>query len=167
VTPSAVSRNTASPLARAASALPAPILAGGLLVATVAAIAAAFVYAYDQDVLFPDRHFPRTWVLVSAMAAVSALSLPLSAVLTTRSAWLAAFTLSLGAGVLFFGGANLANKNPGVIALAAGAGAWLAAAALAHNRRQPADAIVAGLAAAAAFIFAVVGFCVVAVSGSA
>jgi len=154
-----------NPLARAAAAIPTPVAAAVLVGATLAAIAFAFLYAYDQDTLFPDRHFPRTWVLASVMAALSLVAL-LPFERLGASPRVAVFAAALGAGVLVFGGANLANKGAGVAALAAGVVAWLAVAVIA-GRREQTGAGVAGLFAGAAVTFAVVAFCVVAVSGSA
>jgi hypothetical protein len=160
------SGRAANPLARAAGLLPVNAWALIAVAATAVATALGFVYAYDQDVLFPDRHFPRTWVLVSVMAVGGIVGLvPFR--IAGLSARVAAFAASLGAGMLIFGGANLANRGTGVVVLVAGVIAWLAVAAASHRRGASGGALVLGLAAAAAATFAMVAACVVFVSGDA
>ena len=154
-----------NPLARLATAIPAPIALAVSVAARVLGAAFALYYAYDQDVLFPERHFPRTWFLASVIAALALLSvIPLRG--SGRLAWLPAAFGALGAGMLVFGGANLANKWPGVVVLVSGGVAYVALAA-AVSRERSAWATVAGLAAAAMVTFAAVGVSVVALSGSA
>jgi hypothetical protein len=135
--------------------------------ATLAAIGFAFLYAYDQDVLFPDRHFPRTWVLVATMAGVGVAALVPFQRLGIRHEGVAAFIRALGAAMLIFGGANLANRGTGLAVLAAGAVAWVAVAAIGGRRGASSGAVVLGSGAAAALTFAVVAVCVLAVSGTA
>jgi len=74
---------------------------------------------------------------------------------------------SFAAGMMIFGGANLANRGTGLVVLAAGVAAWLAASAASHRRAEPAGALVLGLAAAAATTFAVIAVCVVFIDGDA
>jgi hypothetical protein len=164
--PTATAERAPNPLARIAALLPAN--AWGLIaaVATLAAIAFGFLYASEQDVLFPGRHFPRTWVLVSVMAATAAAGLLPLAGMRFPPAISAALS-SFAAGMMIFGGANLANRGTGLVVLAAGVAAWLAASAASHRRAEPAGALVLGLAAAAATTFAVIAVCVVFIDGDA
>ena len=164
---SATTQAVANPLARLAATIPVLLAVALSVMARLAGAGFALYYAYDQDVLFPDRHFPRTWVLASVVAAVAVLSTIPVPVSSSRGRWLALGFVAVGAGMLIFGGANLANKAPGVGALVCGVVAWLMIAVAASNRGQSQSAVVAGLAVAAVATFAVVGLCVVAVSGSA
>jgi hypothetical protein len=164
---SATTPAVANPLTRLAATIPARLAVALSVIARLVGAGLAPYYAYDQDVLFPDRHFPRTWVLASVVAAVAVLStIPIPAG-SSRARWLALGFAAAGAGMLIFGGANLANKAPGVGALVCGVVAWLMIAVAASNRGQSQSAVVAGLAVAAVVTFGVVGLCVVAVSGSA
>jgi hypothetical protein len=153
-----------NPLSEAAAHIPAGAATALAMAAVLIGAAFAFLYAYDQDTLFPGRHFPRTWVLVSVASTVAIAGTAASAFVR---GWLAAFAGSLGAGMLFFAGANLANKAEGVAVLLAGAAACMAIALAAERRGVPPSATVAGLVTAAAATFAVVGACVLLVSGNA
>lgn len=144
-----------SPLERLATAVPPAVAYAAGLAARVAGVALALWYAYDQDTLFPTEHFPRTWAIVALVGVLTLLS---------ASPWRypgAAFASAFGAGMLVFGGANLAERGSGVGVLACGVVAWLAAAIWNHRRGAPVVATVGGLFAAAVltFVFSVaVGF---------
>ena len=60
-----------NPLARLAAPVPVKLAVAISVAARLAGAGFALYYAYDQDVLFPERHFPRTWVLASVIAAVA------------------------------------------------------------------------------------------------
>ena len=155
-----------NPLQRLALAFPAGLFAAVQVLSVAVGVVFAFMYAYDQDTLFPDRHLPRTWVLVSVASAVSVSALAVAFAFRGRP-WVATFAAGLAGGTMLFAGANLANMATGVVVLVAGATALLAALALAVHQQQPRWGVVLGAGAAAALIFATVGFCVVFVSGSA
>ena len=158
-------RASQNPLARIAESIPAvPALAVSMLARLVGA-GAAIYYAYDQDVLFPGRHFPRTWVFAIVIASVALLSLlPWERIFPRREA-LAVWAGALGCGILVFGGANLAHKAPGVVVLVAGVVAWLAFAAAAHHKRADAGMLVSGLFVGSLASFLTVAVCVFLIGG--
>ena len=151
-------QNEPNPLARLADAIPANAALAVSLVARLVGAAALIYYAYDQDVLFPGRHFPRTWVFAGSVAGISLLSiLPM---LTARKPGMMIMLASLGGGVLIFGGANLATRAPGVVALAAGILAWTSYSAVAHQRAGKAEPIVSGLLLGSLLSYALIAVCV-------
>jgi hypothetical protein len=166
MSPAATVSSGPNPLRRIAARLPVTPLVVLQVAALALGVVFAFVYAYDQDTLFPERHLPRTWVLVS-VASVVALGAAAVAHGTRGRRWLPAVLTGLSGGALFFAGANLANESTGGVTLACGAIALLAGLALAERRGQPAWGVVIGALVAAGLTFAVVGLCVVLVSGSA
>lgn len=158
-------RASQNPLARIAESIPVvPALAVSMLARLVGA-GAAIYYAYDQDVLFPGRHFPRTWVFAIVIASVALLSLlPWERIFPRREA-LAVWAGALGCGILVFGGANLAHKALGVVVLVAGVVAWLAFAAAAHHKRADAGTLVSGLFVGSLASFLTVAVCVFLIGG--
>lgn len=153
----------ANPLGRLAGALPVPTLAAISAVARIVGAGALLFYAYDQDSLFPTRHFPRTWVLAAAIAAIAAISLVSLLRGSRERPGLFVLLGALGAGVLVFGGANFAQRPAGVIALLAGFVAWVAFAALCHQERRDIGRVVSGLMLGSLLTFGLVGLCVLAV----
>ncbi|MGH7754631.1 MAG: hypothetical protein ACREN5_17635, partial [Gemmatimonadales bacterium] len=112
------------------------------IAARLAGVALALWYAYDQDTLFPGEHFPRTWSIVGVTCALALVSCVPARI--PGSAVVAAF----GAGMLIFGGANLAPRGVGVGVVIAGVVAALAVAAWNHRRGEPVLATILGLTAA-------------------
>jgi hypothetical protein len=109
-------------------------------------------YSYDQDRMFPAEHFPRTWafaVIVATIALLSCIPVP--------GRWGGLFAAA-GAGIVFFGGANVAERWPGVAALALGGLAGLLVAARSRRRDDP------GWLTAAGFLGAGLATAVVAVA---
>ena len=154
-----------NPLARVARNVPElPALAASI-VARLTGAAAVLYYAYDQDTLFPGRHFPRTWTFAIVIAGIALLSLVPWARVATRRPGLATWASALGCGVLVFGGANLAQQPAGVVALAAGVLAWLAFAAASSRRPGAAGANVSGLLSGSLVSFVTVGGCVLLIGG--
>lgn len=128
-----------NPLSRLADAVPREAALAVSIAAKLLGAALALWYAYDQDTLFPSEHFPRTWAFVTVIAVMALLSaIPAS---YRGSAFVSAF----GAGVLVFGGANLAQKGAGVGVLVCGVVAWLAVAAWNHRRGESIGSSVSGL----------------------
>jgi hypothetical protein len=148
-----------NPLTRLAEAVPVKAALAVMVTALLAGTAAAIYYAYDQDTVFPDRHFPRTWVMVGVTSALALLSIVPA--LRAREHWLWQVMAALGAGALVFGGANLAQRPSGLIVLIAGAVAWLSYAAVAGRGGGGAWGAVAGLALGFAVTMLTVGVCVV------
>jgi hypothetical protein len=148
-----------NPLARLADSVPA----GAALAITVAArlvgAAAAIYYAYDQDTIFPERHFPRTWVFVVVISAVALLSAVPT--LRPRAHLVWRLVAAAGAGALVFGGANLAQRPSGVVVLIAGIAAWLSYAALAYQRERSPERAIYGLALGLLLSVLTIGICVV------
>lgn len=136
-----------NPLARLAASVPERLAAGVAIGAKLLGSALALYYAYDQDRLFPAEHFPRTWAFVIAVVAVALVS---AAPGRYRGA---AFVAAFGAGMLLFGGANLAYRGTGIAAAVCGAVAWLAGAGVAYRRGESVLWSLAGLVAGWAVTF--------------
>ena len=147
-----------NPLARLAQAIPANAALAVSLVARLVGAAALIYYAYDQDVLFPSRHFPRTWVFAAGTAGMALVSI--APMLLARERGLMIMLASLGGGVLVFAGANLASRPPGVVALIAGIVAWAAYSAVAYQRAARAEPVVSGLLLGSLLSYALIGVCV-------
>lgn len=128
------------------------LLLGASIAARLAGAGLVLWYAYDQDRMFPAEHFPRTWafaVIVAAMALLSCIPVP--------GRW-GRLLATVGAGIVFFGGANVAERWPGVAALALGGLAGLPVAATSRRRDDP------GWLTAAGFLGAGLATVVVAVA---
>jgi hypothetical protein len=146
------------PLTRAARALPAVPLQLVLLAVKLAGAALAVAYAYDQDVLFPDRHFPRTWTFAVVVAGLSLLSLlPVERLRFTRGP--AAAYSAAGVGGLLFGGAALASRGTGAGVVICGAIAWAASFVLSRRAGVHPLWSLAGIAAGGGIAFVAIGFC--------
>ncbi len=152
-----------NPLERLADLIPGATALTVSIVARLVGAAAAIFYAYDQDTLFPSRHFPRTWVFAGMAAGVAVLSI------LPWERWLAKPALAnlfgaLGCGILVFAGANLAHKPAGVVVLIAGIVAWLNFAIAAHHRKANPGSTVSGLFLGSLISFLMVGVCVLLVA---
>lgn len=162
--PKATMTSPSNPLARLADAIPEMPAFAASIVARIIGAGAALFYAYDQDTLFPSRHFPRTWVFCSVAAAIVILSiLPWERLLAKPA--LATFLGALGGGILVFAGANLSHKPVGVLVLISGVVAWLAFAAVSHQRKADPGSLVSGLFMGSLVSFLLVGACVLLVGG--
>ena len=146
----------ANPFARIALAVPAGVTLAVSVAARLTGAAAAIYYAYDQDVLFPDRHFPRTWAFAGTIAVVALLSLiPRRWYRATPA--VAAFIGAFGCGLLLFAGADLAHKPAGVVVLVSGVVAVTAFATASYRRGEPPLAVAAGLLASMLGSFGLIG----------
>jgi hypothetical protein len=125
-----VTEAVANPLERASALVPEGLALGVAVGAKLLGSAFALYYAYDQDRLFPAEHFPRTWAFVVVVVVVTLLS---AAPARYRGA---AFVGAFGAGVMLFGGANLAYRGTGLVTALCGAGAWLAMASVNHRQGE-------------------------------
>ncbi|MFN0147720.1 MAG: hypothetical protein ACKVT1_14525 [Dehalococcoidia bacterium] len=158
----AQARPATNPLERLASAMPENLALTISVLARVAGAAALLYYAYDQDTLFPERHFPRTWVFTGGIAALALLSIV--PMLRGATAGLMVMLASVGGGVLIFGGANLATRWPGVVAIVAGVVAWATYSAVFYTRTRKAEPVVAGLLLGSLASYVLIGICVFLVS---
>ena len=137
--PQAMARN---PLERAATRVPEHAAFWISIAAKLVGAALALWYAYDQDTLFPGEHFPRTWTIIIFTSALAVAScVPAKFAFSGVGA-------ALGAGILVFGGANLAHRPAGVAVVVCGIVAALAVAAWNHRRGEPFASTLAGLALA-------------------
>lgn len=142
---------TGNPLQRLADAVPAGAAQAVSVAARLLGVALALWYAYDQDTLFPGEHFPRTWTIVvftSVIALVSCLP---------GSYRGSALVAAVGAGMLIFGGANLAHRPAGVAVVLCGVVAALAVAAWNHRRGEPLASTLLGLIAAGVLTAVAIG----------
>lgn len=139
-----------NPLRDLALAIPADAALAISIVAKFAGAAAAIYYAYDQDTLFPQDHFPRAWTFASLVAAIAVIS---TAALPTAGRWWVAWFGAFGAGLLIFGGASLSHRPIGLAVVACGVVAWLTYAAAATARGAGAMRLVSGLFMACLFTF--------------
>jgi hypothetical protein len=133
---------SANPLERWAASVPETAAYAVSVIAKLLGVALALWYAYDQDTLFPGEHFPRTWTIVVFAGAIAVIS-----VLPTRYPG-SGVVAALGAGILIFGGANLAHRAAGVGVVLCGVLAALAVAAWNHRRGEPLASTLLGLAIA-------------------
>ncbi len=129
-----------NPLQRLAESVPGGAALAVSVAARLLGAALALWYAYDQDTLFPGEHFPRTWTIVILTSAIAVLSCVPG---RYRGSGIVA---ALGAGILIFGGANLAHRSTGVAVVACGVVAALAVAAWNHRRGETLASTLAGLA---------------------
>ncbi len=154
----------ANPPGRLSAAIPPTPAIAASIAARLVGAAFALAYAYNQDVLFPGRHFPRTWVFVAVIAGVAVVSIVPWSRLVARPG-LATWIAALGCGVLVFGGANLAQRAEGIVVLIAGVVAWLALALGSHARGASMGALVSGLLSGSLLTFALVALTVSGVPG--
>jgi hypothetical protein len=129
-----------NPLERFAASIPLTSAYWVSVAAKLAGAALALWYAYNQDTLFPAEHFPRTWTIAGLTAAIA-----LASCVPARYP-ASAIVAALGAGILIFGGANLAHRPAGIAVVACGIIAALAVAVSNHRRGHPAIATLTGLA---------------------
>jgi hypothetical protein len=133
---------TGNPVQRLAESVPEEAAYAVSVAAKLAGVALALWYAYDQDTLFPGEHFPRTWTIVLLTSVVALVS-------CIRGRYRGnAIVAAFGAGMLIFGGANLAHRPVGVAVVLCGVVAALAVAAWNHRRGELAAATLIGLTAA-------------------
>ncbi|MEX0782327.1 MAG: hypothetical protein WD557_06725 [Dehalococcoidia bacterium] len=142
---------SANPVERWAESIPEQAAFAVSVAAKLAGVALALWYAYDQDTLFPGEHFPRTWTIVVFTSVLALLSC-IPGRYPGR-----AFVAALGAGMLIFGGANLAHRPVGVAVVLCGVIAAVAVAAWNHRRGEPVAATLFGLVAAGALTALAIG----------
>jgi len=148
-----------NPIARLAGMIPYNAAMVVSILARLTGAAAAVYYAYDQDVLFPDRHFPRTWLIALVIAVTALISLVPFARLGLKPG-LAAWLGALGCGLLVFGGAMLSHKAPGLVVVAAGVIAWVSYAAVSYQRGDGPGPSVSGLMSGSLLAYITVGIAV-------
>ncbi len=144
---------TANPFARVAARVPAFVSRTVLAVAQLAGAAFAIYYAYDQDTLFPDRHFPRVWLMVAVVTGLALITLLPWERVKGRAAWLATVFAALGPSTLIYGGANLAQRDSGVMTLVAGVVALVALLSLSSRLGRDGYAVALGLFAGGGLMF--------------
>ena len=150
-----------NPLVRAAARVPGAASRTVLIAAQLAGAAFAIFYAYDQDTLFPDRHFARVWLLAVVAAIFALITLVPWERLPARYAWIATAFAALGPSVLIFAGANLAQRDSGVAVVVAGLVALAALFALASRLGRDRYAVAFGLFAGAGLVWLISAISVV------